>query len=377
VQPVEVAPAVERELAIAYDYDTVDRDLERLGMKVSRLPAEAGVVWRLQLPRGEVVEEWEPGTEGLTPPQSIAGLLEGVVARKPLIPAPPLSSDPGAIRLREMLELQRRSLLVHEPGARLGHDAENLHQHRVAARRARAFVRTTRRFVDPDWRRTLAEPLGRLGDATGPVRDLDVLLEHLAGELVMLPEPDRRGGELLLAKLDAERVQARRELTGELDSDAHQLLLARLRFPPRLAEGVDGIPLEELARREFARLARRIGKLGARPDDATLHELRIALKRARYAAELAAPRGKASRRFIARARALQTILGEHQDAAVAEQHLRSSAVVDEQTEAAFVAGRLAERQVARRGRAVERLPKAWARLRKAGNRLRSSGTLDR
>jgi CHAD domain-containing protein len=376
MQPVEVAPSAARELAIAYDYDTVDRDLERLGMKVSRLPAEAGVVWRLQLPRGEVVEEWEPGTEGLTPPQSIAGLLEGVVARKPLIPAPPLSSDPGAIRLRGMLEAQRRSLLVHEPGARLGHDAENLHQHRVAARRARAFLRTTRRFVDPDWGRTLVEPLGRLGDATGPVRDLDVLLEHLADEVVTLPEPDRRGGELLLARLDAERAQARRRLVGELDSDAHQLLLARLRFPPRLADGVEEIPLDDLARREFARLARRIRKLGARPDDATLHGLRIVLKRARYAAELAAPRGKASRQFIARARALQTILGEHQDAAVAEQHLRSSAVVDDRTEAAFVAGRLAERQVARRGRAVEQLPKAWSRLRKAGNRLRSSGTLD-
>ena len=55
----------EHELTVAHEYDTVDRDLERLGMTVSRLPAEAGVVWRLRLPRGEQVEAWEPGNGGL------------------------------------------------------------------------------------------------------------------------------------------------------------------------------------------------------------------------------------------------------------------------------------------------------------------------
>jgi CHAD domain-containing protein len=364
--PTEAPTAAERELAIAYDYDTVDRDLEGLGMTVSRLPSEAGVVWRLHLPRGEIVEEWEPGTQGLTPPGSIAALIEGVVARKQLVPAPPLSADPGAMRLRAMLEEQRRELLVHEPGARLGRDPENLHQHRVAARRARAFLRATRRYVDPDWQRLLARPLGRLGELTGPVRDLDVLIEHVASELTTLPEADHTGGDELAAKLEAERRDARGRLVEELDQDDYQLLLARLRFPPRLGDGVEGVPLEEIARREFTRLARRVRKLGSRPDDAALHTLRIALKRARYTSELAAPRGKAGRRFAARARALQTILGEHQDAVSAEERLRSTAVTDSRTAAAFVAGRLAERQVARRARAVQQLPKAWRRLRKAG-----------
>jgi CHAD domain-containing protein len=366
VPPTEAPTAAERELAIAYDYDTVDRDLEGLGMTVSRLPSEAGVVWRLQLPRGEVVEEWEPGTQGLVPPESIAALIEGVVARKQLVPAPPLSTDPGASRLRAMLEEQRRALLVHEPGARLGRDPENLHQHRVAARRARAFLRATRRYVDPEWQRLLAQPLGRLGELTGPVRDLDVLMEHLESELSTLPEADRAGGEQLVTKLDEDRSEARARLVEALDEDAYQLLLARLRFPPRLGDGIAHVPLEEIARREFRRLARRVGKLGSRPDDAALHTLRIALKRARYTSELAAPPGKTGRRFAAHARALQTILGEHQDAVIAEERLRTTAVTDSRTAAAFVAGRLAERQVARRARAVQRLPKAWARLRKAG-----------
>src|SRR5262249_50052174 len=66
----------ERELSVEHGYDTVDRDLERLGISISRLPVEAGVVWRLSLPRGERVEEWEPGNHGLTPPAEIARLIE-------------------------------------------------------------------------------------------------------------------------------------------------------------------------------------------------------------------------------------------------------------------------------------------------------------
>ncbi len=358
-----------QELGVAYEYDTVDRDLERLGMTVLRLPAEAGVVWRLRLPRGEVIEEWEPGNAGLTPPDSIARLLEGVVAHKQLVPAPPAGDDPGATRLRAMLEDQRHALLVHEPGTRLGRDPENLHQHRVAARRTRAFLRATRAFVDPAWRRQLSDPLRDLGALTGPVRDLDVLLERLPEELGTLDDADRAGGELLVAQLQVDRDEARARLIESLDGERHQLLLARLRFPPRLAAGIESIPLDKVARKEFRRLARGVARLGSKPEAAELHGLRIALKRARYAAELSAPEGKEGRQFVDRAKTLQTVLGEYQDAVAAEERLRATAVVDARTAAAFVAGRIAERQLARRARLLEQVPAAWKRLRKAGGRL--------
>lgn len=356
--------AVDQELAVAYDYDTVDRDLERLGMTVSRLPAEAGVVWRLRLPRGETVEEWEPGNEGLTPPATIAGLIGGVIAHKQLVPAPPLGDDPGTLRLREQLVEQHHALLVHEPGVRLGDDPENLHQHRVAARRTRAFLRASRTYLDPAWRRLVSDPLGRLGELTGPVRDLDVLLERLPKELRTLDDADRAGGELLVAQLEVERDEARARLIESLDAEEHQVVLARLRFPPRLAPGVKAVPVERIARKEFQRLAKGVAKLGKHPGDAEVHRLRISLKRARYAAELSAPRTKKGRRFFEHAKALQTLLGEHQDAVVAEQQLRSSTVVDARTAAAFVAGRVAERQVARRTQLREQIPAAWKRLRR-------------
>src|SRR4051794_9035442 len=70
--------------ACAHDYDTVDCDLERRGLRLERLPGEAGAVWRLTLPRGEQVEAWEPGNRGLAPPDEIASLIGAVTAGKPL-----------------------------------------------------------------------------------------------------------------------------------------------------------------------------------------------------------------------------------------------------------------------------------------------------
>ena len=100
----------ERELTVMHDYDTAGFDLERLGITVSRIPVEAGVMWRLSLPRGEAVEAWEPGNAGLAPPAEIAGLIEGVVAGKELVAMPPLTPDPGTTRLRAMILAQRREL---------------------------------------------------------------------------------------------------------------------------------------------------------------------------------------------------------------------------------------------------------------------------
>ncbi|HEY0416535.1 MAG TPA: CHAD domain-containing protein [Gaiellaceae bacterium] len=206
--------------AVEHHYDTTDRDLEALGMTIARLPSEAGVVWRLTLPRGEAVEAWEAGTEGLSPPDEILELVGSVVSRKELVPAAPLPDDPGAKRLRELLVAQRRALLAHDPGVRVSTDRENLHQHRVAARRSRAFLRAARAYVDSDW---------------------------------------------------------------------------------RLRRDVERIPLEKIARREFARLAQAVSALGKSPADDAIHSLRISLKRARYTAELGGSEHGRARRFLAAA----------------------------------------------------------------------------
>ncbi len=98
--------------------------------------------------------------------------------------------------------------------------------------------------------------------------------------------------------------------------------------------------------------------------------MRIKLKRARYTAELAqASVGRAARRFIDTARKVQDVLGDHQDAVVAEEHLRVLLAEARGSRAAFAAGRLVERQRGRRLAArnafIERWPKLERRGRKA------------
>ena len=354
----------EVEYRVAHRYDTLEHDLWRLGLELVRSPSEAGVVWRLRLPRGELVEAWEPGTEGLAPPAEVMALIAGILAGRELVPESPVLREPGGARLREALTEQLSALRTHEPGVRLGTDSENLHQHRVAARRASAFLRAARAYVEPAWACGMKELLRDHAAVTGPVRDLDVLIEHAAGELADLGPEDGAGAGSLLAALASARTARRAALLEALDGERYRLLLTRLRYPPRLRPDIDDVPLGRLARKEFRRLARAVERLGPNPDDRAIHGLRIALKRARYAAELAEPTRKATRRFVVAAKALQDLLGEHQDSVVAETALRATTVHDDPTAAAFVAGRLAERQLARRRRVDAELRPAWRRLRR-------------
>ena len=357
----------EREFTVAHDYDTADRDLERLGMTLSRLPSEAGVEWRLTLPRGERVEAWEPGTNGLTPPEDIVRLIGSVTAGKPLVPGPPLSDHPGARRLRAMLEEQRVALLTHDPGVRVGNDPENLRLHHSAARRTGALLRAARPYLDPGWQRPLGAALRRLGEASEPVRDLDVALGHLRRELEGLDETDERAKAMILERLEGERERRRRRLLEVFDSAEYRFVLARLRVPPRLAARLEEVPLGSIAGREFRRLARLAARLGKEPDEAAILRLRPAFERLRHAAELSAPVEAVRKRALADAHVLQGLIREHRESLVAEQRLRGAAVEDVRTAAAFAAGRLAERQRRRRELVQERLPTAWQRLRESAS----------
>ena len=88
------------------------------------------------------------------------------------------------------------------------------------------------------------------------------------------------------------------------------------------------------------------------------------MKRARYAAESAG----AGEPYLRRARTLQDILGDHQDAAVAEKQIRRLlSRVHGTGRTAVAAGRLIERQRMRRTVARRAWRKAWKRLERAGN----------
>ncbi|MGZ4481071.1 MAG: CHAD domain-containing protein [Gaiellales bacterium] len=262
-------------------------------------------------------------------------------------------------------------MLANDPGTRLGRDIEALHRHRVAVRRLRALLRAARPLVDAEWARSLREELAWLGGALGPVRDLDVLLEHLRHEAAALEDAEREAFEPLLADLEAEREAARGRMLEALRDPAYTALLERLeRELPAPPPSGSTAELRHLAAIEFRRLRRAVRGIGGDPSDEELHRIRILVKRARYAAELAERAvGRPAARFVGRCKTLQDVLGDHQDAAVAEDRLRRLLAGHEaDPAAAFAVGRLVERQRVRRERARAAFPKAWRTLKRAGRR---------
>src|SRR5689334_2942756 len=201
-------------------------------------------------------------------------------------PRPPL--DRPATRLAAVVAEQYAAIMANDPGTRLGADPEHLHRHRVAVRRLRAMLRAAGAMLDPTWTRELRDELGLLGRMLGPVRDLDVLIEHLTGSAATLGDPDAAAAEPLLHGLGAERELARKVLLQALDSDRYLELLDRIKAAGEAPAVVDPYcALPELAEREYRKLARDARRIRPKSSDADLHALRIRGKRMRYAAELA------------------------------------------------------------------------------------------
>ena len=289
-----------------------------------------------------------------------------------IVPAPPPEPTPpeapAVEQLRVLIESQVRQIIANDPGTRLGQDPELLHQMRVACRRMRAILRETDSILVPDWVEPLRGEIGWLGDELGAVRDLDVLRQHLSDEIAALDPADARGGALLIRALEAERGGRREELVAALQSERYFKLLGALEDAARKPQIADpDVSLESVARDAFKRLRKAVRRLGTEPSDEALHEVRIKAKRARYAAELVASAGgKPVQRFIERAKEFQDVLGDYQDAVVARERIRALAARCRGAASAFVAGRLLERQVARRAEILRRFPKRWRKLEKRG-----------
>jgi CHAD domain-containing protein len=130
--------------------------------------------------------------------------------------------------------------------------------------------------------------------------------------------------------------------------------------------------LPKLVRKPFAKVRRDVEALPDDPPDEQLHELRVRVKRARYAVDAAVGvMGRPARQLQRSLRALQEVLGDHQDAVVAESWLRSH-VPDLSPSAALVAGEL----VAVQRSEAERLRAEWPDAWKACTRPRAVEWLD-
>jgi len=266
-------------------------------------------------------------------------------------PAPDTPLESLRTRLREQL----RALLANDPGTRLGRNPESLHDMRVAVRRTRALLRTSKPLFTNDVS-TFAEELRWLGEKLGAVRDLDVMIDRIDAEAKSLEAGDDADARGLLRTLERRRSHTRAALLKALNSARYFDLLER--FPLEiggLAPSGDDVTLAGVARGELKKLRKRVRNTAADASDTELHSLRKRGKRVRYAYELA---GGGS--VVKRAKKFQDVLGEHQDSVVAEATLRELAAAS--PEQAIVAGRLIEREHRARAAARKSWRKAWKRL---------------
>ena len=259
-------------------------------------------------------------------------------------------------------------LIANDPSARFGRDPEGVHQARVATRRLRADLKTLEPLLDVATVDVIRDELRWIGELLGAVRDTDVMISSVEdiGLRLRLP-PDAVSA--ITSKLVKDRDLSHVALVSALTSRRYMTLLQTLidsATAPPLAEGVDGDQrarprVRKLVRKSWRRLSHATHELGDDPADAALHEIRKRAKRARYAAELAATalEDKAGR-FAERLADLQDVLGDLQDAVVAEERL-AALVRDERLTPgeAFAAGRMATAYDAIRSDARRRWPASW------------------
>ena len=247
-------------------------------------------------------------------------------------------------------------------------DAEDLHQFRVAARRLRSDLRTFAPLLDRNRTKWLRDELKWLGGEVGVGRDADVLAARLRSQIARLPESDAKVVDTLLQRLEEESTSATAHVIDTLGEERYITLLdalvAFVRQPlfttdePGIADRSGRPIFVDIAKRPWRRLRRAVDGLDHDGPDEAYHEVRIAAKKARYAAEAVTPLyGKQARRFAGALADVQTVLGEYHDTVVAEGWLRQAA--RELPSALLVAGELIAFELDDRVALRDRFWKVW------------------
>jgi CHAD domain-containing protein len=297
----------------------------------------------------------------------------------------PAGEGTAAATVLAYLTAQRDAIVSLDPAVRRG-EHDSVHRLRVATRRARSTFRSYAKVLD----RTVTDPVGAelkwLAGELGIDRDAEVLTERLTGHFAELPRnlvigPVRTR---LRTWAHARRGGSRRRLITVLNGKRYLALLdaldALIADPPLLpAAARDATPvIHRAARKDFGKLAALVEEALERPGgperDLAMHEARKKAKRLRYAAEAALdPLGKPAKRAIRGTKALQDLLGEHQDSVMTRATLRDlAAQAHAARENAFTYGLIHGHEERRADGYETELPAAWEAAERATRGLRGT-----
>lgn len=277
--------------------------------------------------------------------------------------------DPASALVVESVRDGVRRLLAQDSRVRLGRP-DGIHQMRVACRRLRSDLATFRPLLVPGSVDGLREELAWLADELGSARDLEVLRVRLAKTFAAdrLQPLDADAFARLDADLAAQEAAAGARAVAALDDPRYVGLLSHAvsyAEDPAVSDQAHrpvGDVLPGLVAAVVSDLDVAVERLSRKAPDARWHRARIRAKRARYASEAAARAlGSSPARLAAAVEAVQEVLGDHQDAAIA-----ADAVLEAATrhpgdpELVLLCGRLAERERASVRDARRRFAKVWA-----------------
>jgi CHAD domain-containing protein len=318
-------------------------------------------------------------TTGVFVPKHVRALADAATG-PPDLPAPaPLDRTPraGAVVTRAIRRSVAR-IVHHDPLLRLRETLPDgdtpVHQVRVGCRRLRSDLRTFDTLVDPQWAKRLRRELRWLAGRLGAARDAEVLRARLRRTA---DDPVVPVDGAAVARIDAVLADRQDEALAALDralvSDRYLALLDALvdaARSPRLTALAAASAQEVLPRlvagpwRAFAHGERGVDgatDLAQTAPDGQWHAVRVSGKRVRYAVEAVAEAvGGAAPKLSRRLAAVQDLLGEHQDAAVAGETWLAVAASDPDDHAlAVAAGRLYERERVAIGRVRREFPTAW------------------
>ena len=183
-------------------------------------------------------------------------------------------------------------------------EPEPVHRFRTSVRRLQTLLEA---FVPEPSRKQkkLLKLLGQIRKRAGKVRDLDVQLAALRS--LKIPQEPRRKTRLthnLIELREKHEKQLRKLLTKDDIRDLRKLLKRTLKD---ITEESSADPML-VARQMLAQVNRPAGAL----TQDVLHQYRVAVKRARFAAELAAQSAEATQ-FIAQMKRLQDAIGDWHD----------------------------------------------------------------
>ncbi|WP_160007861.1 CHAD domain-containing protein [Nocardioides sp. AX2bis] len=280
---------------------------------------------------------------------------------------------------RDVLQRRLTGLAERLPGAVAAAQADRddgLHRTRTTCRRLRAVLAAYRPLVDRDEVEPVRAELQWLARALGERRDVEVVGERLAR---LLDEEEPRLVRGPVRRRLATHQRAARRTAGAADdvlgSDRCARLVDAVRrlaeTPPWTdrAEKKAAKVVTTRLRKELSRVADRVdavpdvapGSRAERERDDAVHDLRKAVKRLRYAAEVARPAfGADADRLTKRAKRLTTALGDRQDTVETRALLRTLAAEAERSgEPTFTWGRLHAREEAAAHAVEADLPRLW------------------